>query len=183
MLEIIVPDKELWDEANEQFINFHETKLELEHSLVAISKWEAKWHKPFLSKYTQKSNEEVIDYIRCMTLTPNVDQNIYKCLTKDNITQIDDYINNPMTATTIKKIQTENNNNNREQITSELIYYWMLELKIPVEFQNWHINRLITLIELCEVKNTPPKKLSRAEIMRRNEAINAANRKRFKSKG
>lgn len=180
MLEIVIPYTELWDEGKEDFIYVREQKLRLEHSLVSISKWESKWHKRFLSN-EKKSDEETIDYIKCMTLTQNVDPLVYKCLTNKNISDIEAYIDDPMTATTIPK--EENAKKSRENITSELIYYWMISFNIPFECRKWHLNQLLTLIEVCNVKNRPPKKRSQREIARRHAAINAAQRKRFNSKG
>lgn len=180
MLQITVPSVECWDEKKEEFISVKETTLQLEHSLISLSKWESKWHKAFLTK-EQKSTEEVIDYIRCMTITPNVDQNVYSCLTADNIKTINEYIENPMTATYFSKEQA--GRPNRETVTSELIYYWMIALTIPVEFEKWHLNRLLTLIKICNIKNAPPKKMSKRDIASRNAALNAARRKQLNTRG
>lgn len=180
MLEITIPPNDLWDEKNEQFIHIKETNLRLEHSLVSLSKWESKWNKVFLSK-KEKSTEETIDYVKCMTLTKNVDPNVYYGLTPENFKQINDYIAAPMTATYFSKEQKKGNS--REQVTSELIYYWMIAYNIPFECQKWHLNRLITLVRVCEVKNEKPKKMSKGDIMRRNASINAARRKKYHSKG
>lgn len=180
MLQIEIKSTEIWDESNQMFINVEGQTLKLEHSLISISKWESKWHKSFLHS-NEKTDEEILDYIKCMTLNNNVDPLVYRCLTVDNIAQINEYINDPMTATHFSK--ELNGKKNREIITSELIYYWMISLNIPVEFQKWHINRLITLIRVCEIKNNPPKKLGRGDIMRRNAALNAARRKQMNTKG
>ena len=180
MLQIDIPATELFDEAKNQFITVKATSLTLEHSLVSLSKWESKWCKPFLGK-DQKSTEEVIDYIRCMTLTQNVDPNVYRALSNSNIEKIRNYIDSPMTATTFSKV--DKRSSGREIVTSELIYYWMISLGIPVEFQKWHLNRLLTLIRVCNIKNTPPKKMSQREIMSRNAALNAARRQELHSTG
>lgn len=180
MLEIVVPSTEIYDEVHDEFIEIKEQTLRLEHSLVSLSKWESKWHKSFISK-EGKTAEETVDYIRCMTLTQNVDPKTYLCLTQENIEAVNAYIDNPMTATTINR--NDGRKPNRERITSELIYYWMISLGIPVEFQKWHLNRLLTLIEVCSIKNSPPKKMSKDEIMSRNRALNAARRKKFNTKG
>lgn len=139
-----------------------------------------KWCKPFLTK-KEKTTEETLDYIKCMTLTQNVDDEVYLRLTADNISQIKDYINAPMTATTFRK--DENSKTSNEQITSELVYYWMLSLNIPVEFQKWHLNRLLTLIRVCNVKNQPPKKRSQSSIASDYASLNAARRKQLNTKG
>ncbi len=180
MLKITIPYTELWDETNEEFIIVKEQTLSLEHSLVSLSKWESKWCKPFLVN-KPKTAEETIDYIRCMTLTQNVDPYVYKCITNANVEKINDYIGQPMTATTFSNNPTDRPN--REIITSELIYYWMIALNIPFECQKWHLNRLLTLIRVCNIKNQPSKKMSRADVMRRNSALNAARRKQYNTNG
>lgn len=181
MLQITIPSRDdLWDESKGEFVTSKEQKLVLEHSLVSLSKWESKWCKPFLSKQ-EKTTEETIDYIRCMTLTQNVAPEIYNFLTDDNIRDVNAYIEAPMTATWFSNNNT--GKQNREQITAELVYYWMIALNIPFECQKWHLNRLLTLIRVCEVKNSPPKKMNRREILNRNAALNAARRKQLNSKG
>lgn len=180
MLQITVPGVELWDEGAQEFIYSKEQTLQLEHSLISLSKWESKWCKPYLDK-KEKTYEEIMDYIRCMTLTPNVKPEVYKCLTEDNMKDIENYINAPMTATYIS--EDKHGRGNREVVTSELIYYWMISLQIPIEFQKWHLNRLITLIRVCNIKNAPPKKMGKRAIMNRNTALNAARRKRLNSRG
>lgn len=184
MLHITIPPTELWDEENERFIKVKkETTLALEHSLVAISKWESKWCKPFLGK-EEKTTEQVIDYVRCMTLTQNVDPNVYLCLPEKCLREVNAYIAAPMTATVIREYGP--NKINREVVTSELIYYWMIALNIPFECQKWHLNRLLTLIRICNIKNRPNDKsnrLSNREVLERYEAINAARKKALNSKG
>lgn len=179
MLTITIPARELYDEKNQMFFNTKEQTLRLEHSLVSISKWESKWRKAFLKK-DEKTNEEIIDYIKCMTITQNVDPNVYNFLTRSNINEIIEYIDNPMTATTFANNE---NNNSREVITSELIYYWMISFNIPMECQRWHLNRLLTLIRVCSIKNTPPKKMNKREVANRYAKLNAARRNKMNSKG
>ena len=181
MLQITIPAvDQCWDEQKQEFVSIKEQKLQLEHSLVSLSKWESKWRKAFLAKQ-DKTYSETLDYIRCMTITPNVDPQVYNFLTVDNINQINDYIAAPMTATVFS--EDNSGRNNREVVTSELIYYWMIALNIPFECQKWHLNRLLTLIRVCNIKNTPPKKRSKNEIMSRNAALNAARRKQLGTKG
>lgn len=181
MLQITIPlTEEQWDEENEEFISAEEITLQLEHSLISISKWESKWCKSFLSS-NEKTYEETIDYIKCMTLSRNVNPDVYARLTNTNIEQINDYISAPMTATYFS--DDKNKGRSREQITSELIYYWMIALNIPVEFEKWHLNRLLTLIRVCNVKNQPPKKMSKRDIMSRNAALNAQRRAQLNTKG
>ena len=181
MLELTITFPEAYDEVKEEFIPPRPPQtLKLEHSLVSLSKWESKWCKPYMSK-EPKTTEEVIDYFRCMTLTQNVDPNVYYFLTDDHITQITEYIESPMTATRI--YDTKKGKINKEQVTSELIYYWMISLNIPWECQKWHINRLLTLIKVCSIKNAPPKKRSKQELRASYAALNAARRKQLNTKG
>ena len=182
MLQITIPlGLEEYDESSQEFICPETATLNLEHNLISISKWESKWCKSFLSK-NEKTLEETIDYIRCMTLdSEHVDPAIYGYLTNDHIIQINKYIEAPMTATHFS--DTQKGKGSREVITSELIYYWMIALTIPLECQYWHLNRLLTLIRVCEIKNSPPKKMSKGEIARRNAELNAARRKQLNTKG
>lgn len=182
MLTINIPAIEMFDDATNQFINIKEQTLELEHSLVSLSKWESKWHKPFISK-TEKTLEETLDYIKCMTLTPNVDPNVYQWMAYNNsiVNQINAYIDDSQTASIIN--DTNKGKNTGEFITSETFYFWMISLQIPVECQYWHLNRLIALIKFCSAKNAPKKKMSRNEILSQNAKLNAARRKAANSKG
>ena len=181
MLQITIPGEELFDEEKQEFITLKEQTLQLEHSLISLSKWEAKWCKVFLSKQ-EKTYDETIDYIKCMTLTPNVSSDTYKRLTQANFREIEAYIAAPMTATYFSKDRTGGRSSG-EQTTSELIYYWMIALNIPFECQKWHLNRLLTLIRVCNIKNQPPKKMSKKDIASRNAALNAARRKQLNTKG
>lgn len=181
MLKLVIQmNPEGWDEVNERFIKPKTVVLRLEHSLVALSKWESIWHKPFFSNQ-DKTIEETLSYIKCMTIDEDVDPEVYRHITKVNEEEIFSYINNPMTATTFK--ETKGKGGRGTVVTTEIIYWWMTQLNIPVEFERWHINRLLTLVRVCNEKNTPGKKMSAKEIAARNASINAANRKRFNSKG
>jgi hypothetical protein len=183
MLEILVKKQELFNNDTNKFINISkDTTICLEHSLVSISKWESKWHKPFLSK-EKKTNEEIIDYIKCMTITQNIPNEVYSCLSNENFIEVNSYIENSMTATTFysfgkcKKLSSE-------VITSELIYYWMVSNNIPFECQKWHLNRLLTLIRICNNKNSASNnKMPKKDVAREYAAINAARKAKFNTKG
>lgn len=181
MLQIRIPATEQWDEQSEEFVYTEECILQLEHSLVSLQKWESKWHKPFLTK-DEKTEEELLDYIKSMTITQNVDPKVYHCLTDENYDDIKNYIDDPMTATTFPEDKTSKGTN-RETITAELIYYWMIAQNIPPEYRTWHLKQLLTLIQVCTVKNTSPKKRSKKEIASQYAAMNAARRKKLNSKG
>lgn len=180
MLQITIPGAEYFDDAKQEFVYEKEQTLQLEHSLVSLSKWESKWKKAFLSG-KDKSYEETLDYIKCMTITKNVNPSVYSRLSSKNLEQINSYISDPMTATYFPKDETKKNS--REVVTSELIYYWMIAMNVPPEYQKWHLNRLLSLIRVCEIKNAPPKKMGRKELMSRNAALNAARRKRLNTRG
>ena len=185
MLQVTIPaaKSESFNEETDEFVYTQITKeqtLQLEHSLVSLSKWESKYCKPFISQ-KDFTNEETIYYIKCMTLTQNVDPEVYNYIPEDVANQIHDYINAPMTATVIT--ETKNGKSSRAIVTNELIYYWMTKFNIYKECEKWHLNRLLTLIRVCLAKEQPPKKMSRSEIMRRNSALNAARRKQHNSRG
>lgn len=183
MLEIEIAGKELFDEQNNTFITLKPTILRLEHSLISVSKWESKWHKPFLTN-EGKTIDEISDYVRCMTLNTNVNPDTYAGLSRENFDEVDQYINDPMTATWFNEKGHSGKIGGKGQVvTSELIYYWMIAFEIPSEYQKWHLNRLLTLIRVCEAKNTPSKKMSKKDIYASNKALNDARRKAHGTKG
>lgn len=181
MIRITIPKMELFNEKTQQFSYIEEQTLELEHSLVSISKWESKWCKAFLGK-KDKTYEETLDYIRCMTLNPDVDPTMYNYLTDDNINEINNYIKAPMTASHITT-SDDNGKTNRDVVTSELIYFWMISLGIPFKCENWHLNRLLALIKVCNAKNSTPKKSNPKALASKYAAMNAARRKQHNSRG
>lgn len=183
MLRVSIPACEKWDEAREEFVTIKAQALSLEHSLVSLAKWESKWHKAFLGKQP-KTGEETLDYIRCMTLTQNVDPNVYRCIPPDVIEKVYDYIQEPMTAVYFP--DEGERAHGGDTPTAELFYYWMISLNIPFECQKWHLNRLWALIRVCSKKNEAAnggKKMGTAEIQRRNRELNAARRRRMNTKG
>lgn len=182
MIRILLPEKELYDEVNNKFVYLPSRELILEHSLVSISKWESKWHKSFLNT-DDKSFDEVMDYIKCMCVEELEDENDLYRLSEENVSDINAYIQDSMTATTFSDFSDNKNTKPREIITSEIIYYWMIANNIPFECQYWHLNKLLTLIKVCSIKNSPEKKMSTSEILSRNKALNAARRKKMNSKG
>jgi hypothetical protein len=180
MLTIIVPGTEMFDETNQEFVTEGDVVLELEHSLVSLSKWESIYEKPFLGK-VEKSTQEIFDYIKCMVLTPNIAPEVYQNLSEGNIRDVNQYIDSKMTATWFS--DPPGSLATRDVITSELIYYWMIAFQIPFECQYWHLNRLFTLIRVCNLKQAKPKKMSRAEMAARNRELNAQRRAQLGTKG
>jgi len=179
MLKIKIDSIELYDEKNNLFTFSKETEIILEHSLVSLSKWESRYLRPFLTK-GNKTPRETLDYIRDMTITQNVDDGLYNLISKGNIEKILDYIDSPMTATVLPK---QTGSINRETVTSELIYYWMVAFNIPFECQKWHLNRLLTLINICSIKNQPKKKMSAKELRDRNRALNETRKQQLNTNG
>jgi len=180
MLKITVPGRELWDENNSVFVQMKSTDLVLEHSLVSLSKWESAYKKPFLTK-EKKTREETIDYIRFMTITQNVNDEVYDQMSEETISAISKYIEDPMTATTFP--DKDKGGASREVITSELIYYWMIAFTIPVDREKWHLNRLLTLIRVCSIKSKQSKPRSKSDILRQNKHLNDLRRQKLNTKG
>lgn len=181
MLIIKVPSSlNIWDEKRQEFFSIKEQTLQLEHSLISVSKWESKWHKSFFTKQ-DKTIEETTDYIKCMCLNSNVKPEVFSSLSKENYIEIKRYIEDPMTATVVPRMQ--HGIGGEKTITSELIYYWMITCGIPFECEKWHIARLLKLIEVCNFKNSPPKKMSQGDIMRHNKALNDARKAQMHTRG
>lgn len=180
MLTITVPGIELYDEIREEFTTAEGFSLELEHSLVSLSKWEAIYKKPFLGPET-KTSEEVYEYIRCMNVTPNVPPEVFSRLSKENLAEINAYIDAKMSATWFN--DSPNQPKSREVITAELIYYWMISFNIPIEFEHWHLSRLFTLIKVFNIKSQKQKPMSRSEILARNRELNAQRKAQFGTHG
>lgn len=179
-ITITVPASDFFDPLRNRFINTKTTILTFEHSLISISKWESKWHVPFLST-TKKTEEQAIDYYRCMCLTKDVDPNVFYALTSDNAKKVADYISDPMTA---KKFKTKERKPSNEIVTSDLIYFWMTNFGIPFNpCEKWHLNRLMTLIHLASIKNSPPKKMGKREAANQRSALNAQRKAKYHTHG
>lgn len=179
MLIINIYKGDKWNEDLEIFENLdQDVELRLEHSLISIAKWESKWHKPYLSN-TDKSDEEMKDYVRCMTINGNVPDVAYDFLSSKDYKNIGEYIEDPMSASNI--IMCKNKKTPGvfagNEVTSDKIYYWMVAFNIPPEYQKWHLNRLLNLIYICNEENKEPEKMSRNELLRRNSELNAARKK------
>lgn len=183
MLKLHIPAREWFNEATQEFVlQSKACDLMLEHSLLSVSKWEAKWKKPFLDDKIPRTDEEFLDYVRCMTINQGVDPIVYYNLTPPLIKQIRKYIDDPMSATTVARHQNKRPGA-KKTVTSELIYFWMISYGIPFECQKWHLNRLMKLVEVCGAESGGQKKMSKAEIMRENAAINAMRKAKRNTKG
>lgn len=180
MLKIVIPEKEFFNEKTETFEYSKAQEVTLEHSLISISKWESKWHKPFLDEKHEKTNEEFIDYVRCMSLT-NLPDEVFENISEMNKAEIMMYINDSQTATWFAEDRTPPPSS--KIITSEVIYSWMIQNEVPFECQKWHLNRLLTLIRVCSLENMPSKKMSPASILSQNTSLNKMRRAMLHSKG
>lgn len=180
MLTIVVPGVEMFDEDKQEFVTNGDVTVELEHSLVSLSKWESIYEKPFLGT-NEKTTEEVFGYIKAMCLTPNLLEDVFFRLSESNITAVNSYIDAKMTATWFG--EASGAPKSRDVITAELIYYWMITFQIPFECEHWHLNRLFTLIRVCNIKQAKPKKMSRSEIASRNRELNARRKAQLGTAG
>lgn len=181
MLTITLQGDELWDEDAEVFRYTEGLTLEFEHSLVSLSKWEAKYHKLFLTK-DEKTEEEMVGYIKAMLLTPGVTDEDLNRLTEKEVLEINDYINDPMTGSTVNELHQQASRTS-ERLSSELIYFWMSQYQIPVQCENWHLNRLFTLIKIHYAKSQKPKKVPRHEQARSMAELNAARKAKLGTSG
>src|SRR3954469_7080143 len=180
MLTITVPGQEVYDESTGLLSTVNDVHLELEHSLVSLSKWEQIFEKSFIGTET-KTNDELFAYMQCMVTTPDYPAEVWLRLSEENVEKINDYISAKMTATTF--LDPPGAPKTREVITAELIYYWMTVFNIPFECQHWHLNRLFTLIRVCNVKQSKPKKMSSAEASRQRAELNAQRRAKYGTSG
>ena len=180
MIEINVPSSEAFNEKTNEFVPLKAYTLSLEHSLVSISKWEANWKKPFL--HSQKTPEEMLDYIKCMTISQNIPNEVYYRIPASEVDRIAKYIDDSMTATTFSRIGDQKPHRH-EIVTAEVIYYWMIQANVPYECRKWHLNQLLTLLQVCAEKNKPPKKQSKKALADHWSALNAARRAKLHTKG
>ncbi|TXH16186.1 MAG: hypothetical protein E6R03_05900 [Hyphomicrobiaceae bacterium] len=180
MLRLQIAGQELFDEATSLFTVIEAGHILMEHSLVSLSLWEAKHEVAFLGK-VEKTEEQILDYFRCMILETDVEDPISK-LSSENLATIQEYMNAPNTATSFFDLDKPGRPNS-STITTELIYYWMVAFNIPFECQTWHLNRLLTLIRICGMKQNGGKKMSKQEMMRHNHDLNAQRRAQMGSSG
>lgn len=186
MLTLDIPSVEFFDESTNEFVTTKGRTLHLEHSLLSLSKWESKWQIPFLDDSKRLTTEQMLDYIRCMTLDRDVDPMIYKSLSREHLEKINAYVNSKESATWFSKPQTLNRTGRpgkKEIMTSEVIYHSMFSAGIPIECEKWHLNRLFNLIRIFGIKSQKPKKMSKAAIAAQNRALNDARRKKYGTGG
>lgn len=183
MLALYIPASHGFDSDRNEFVDIKETTLQLEHSLISLKKWEQKYHVPFLDRKREKTTDEWLYYIKCMTINQNVDDNIFRYMSVDNIKDVTAYIEDPMTATWFSDDKTKGAQKNKNEIiTAEIIYYWMIELNVPIQFEKWHLNQLLTLIRVINIKHDP-KKMGKKEQAMQRSALNAQRKARMHSRG
>ena len=188
MLNIRIPKGQIVDnETGNIYKANKDWDITLEHSLISLQKWESKWHVAFLKNGGPRTFEQTIDYIRCMTLTPNVPDEVFYCMPESEMKKIREYIEDPMTATCVNdeavSKTTYGKKVGKEVVTAEVIYYWMISLNIPSEYKKWHLNQLLTLIRVINAKNAPKKKRKMRDVLEEYKSINEANKARFQTKG
>ena len=197
MFEITIPGEELWDARRAEFTSTKAVTLRLEYSLVSLSKWESKWHIPFFDDSMEKTPEQMQDFVRCMTVTQGVDPTVYARLTVENLNAIYRYMEDPMTATwfagegrpgeknqngTAKRRARRRPPSTGKVLTSEVLYSRMFQARVPIECERWHLNRLMTLIRVCQEEQAPPRKMSRKDALRQRRELNAARMKKYGAK-
>lgn len=198
MFEITIPGEELWDARRAEFTSTKAVTLRLEYSLVSLSKWESKWHIPFFDDSMEKTPEQMQDFVRCMTVTQGVDPTVYARLTVENLNAIYRYMEDPMTATwfagewrpgeknqngTAKRRARRRPPGTGKVLTSEVLYSRMFQAGVPIECERWHLNRLMTLIRVCQEEQAPPRKMSRKDALRQRRELNAARMKKYGTRG
>lgn len=197
MFEITIPGEELWDARRAEFTSTKAVTLRLEYSLVSLSKWESKWHIPFFDDSMEKTPEQMQDFVRCMTVTQGVDPTVYARLTVENLNAIYRYMEDPMTATwfagegrpgekyqngTAKRRARRRPPGTGKVLTSEVLYSRMFQAGVSIECERWHLNRLMTLIRVCQEEQAPPRKMSRKDALRQRRELNAARMKKYGAK-
>lgn len=176
MLKLELVIEEGFDDVKSEFVPIQSKEIELEHSLVSLSKWESKWELPFLGA-SEKTNDMLADYIRMMVLTP-IDYDPMDYLSPEQVNEINEYINSKQTATWFAEDNKPGRRGaaNSKVTTSELLYYYMVALTIPFECQHWHLNRLLTLIRITDLENKPKKNQSRRDTVNQHRSLNQARR-------
>lgn len=177
---IIIVSGEAFDEAKGEFITVDEVTLELEHSLVSLSKWESIHNKPFLGPGA-KTSKEILDYIEAMVISDNFSMEVVANLSKENTDKINDYISSNQSATTFN--DPRKSSSRSEVITSELIYYWMTAYQIPFECECWHLNRLFALIQICNIKNSKQTNMPKSEAAAAQRSLNESRKAALGTKG
>ena len=178
MFELTIGATEHFNQETSEFEMLNGVTIELEHSLFALSKWESKFEIPFLNN-DNLTDEQMMYYIQCMTITKNVDPKLYGSLSEANIITVNEYLNKKHTATWFSEHGNgPGRRTSNEIVTSELIYFWLTACQIPFECEHWNLKRLLTLIQVCNEKNKPQKKMDRKTMMNKHRSVNASRRPR-----
>lgn len=181
MLEITTIEDEFYDSRTNKFIHIPACTLTLEHSLISLAKWESKWHIPYFDNNVQKTSAQELDYIRCMVIGNLKSEYVLQALSINNILEIRDYIKNPMTATTFQK--KARGKVKKEVTTAETLYAHMFSHGVSIECQKWHLNRLLTLLRVCDLQNAPREKMTKKQTAQWNAEQNAARKAKYNTRG
>ena len=180
MLEIITKEDEFYQPNINKFIQIPSCTLTLEHSLISLAKWESRWQIPYFDN-NKKTTAQDLDYIRCMVIGNVKNEHVFETLSVEDIIRIKEYIASPMTATTFQK--KSRGNSRKEIMTAEVIYAHMFAHNIPIECQKWHLNRLLTLLRVCDLQNAPKEKMSKKQTALWNAQQNEARRAKYNTRG
>ena len=194
MLTLTIPGKQNWDPVKQEFLYTAPVELKLEHSLLSLAKWESKWHIPFLSNAGAMTREQGLDYLRCMTVSKGVPPEVYTRLTREQCDALNAYMNDPATATWFRGERKPNEpppadtrprrrTGSGTETTAEVIYSQMFQLGIPKECEKWHLNRLLTLIRVCQESQNPPKKMRSREWAAERKALNEKRKAKMHTRG
>lgn len=180
MITIDLGTLEYYDSEKNEFVYEEGGKVRFEYSLKMLYEWEGKWKKAFLKGNKNLTTEEAVDFYIMMALDP-IDK---KFMTGEAMETLSKYVNDPQTATTFADGQNGNTSPSKGKIfTSEELYAMMITSNVPLDFENRNLNRLITILRVISVQNTPPKKMSKNDIYRQNAALNAERKARLNTKG
>lgn len=183
MLRLTLPSTDFWDPRKEEYVQIGGYEVDLEYSLFTIARWESKWKKPFITSLPKFTRKDEIEWYKAMCMTEGIPDEAWMVMTPKIRQDIYDYVTDPMSATTINHRGPKTPGGPKTIMTAELVYYYMVTLGVPFECEHWHFNRLMKLVDVCFVKNSPPKKMGKQEAAQMYRELNARNRAKYNSRG